>query len=63
MNMLIIKKSYLYGYIRLNKPVPVKKKTHLNYLILSISYCLYLRGGGDEGDLRNFNYKTLIQLK
>ena len=40
-----------HGYIRLNKPVPVKKKSTINYLILSISYYRYLRDGADEGDL------------
>ena len=39
-----------YGYIRLNKPVPVKKKPILFYLIISVNYCLFLRDGGDEGD-------------
>ena len=44
-------KSYWYGYIRLNKPVPVKKKPILKYLILSSIYCLYLGDGGNEGGL------------
>ena len=31
-------------------PVPVKKKSILNYLIISDICCLYSRDGGDEGD-------------
>ena len=34
----------------MNKSVPVKKKPILNYLIISVNYCLYLGDGGDEGD-------------
>ena len=58
MDMLIIKNPIGYGYIRLNKPVPVKKKPLLNYLILSASYCLYLRSGGDEGVLHPYSCRT-----
>jgi len=54
MDMLIIKKFY-WSWIHLIEqtcpswPVPVKKKPILNYLIISVNYCLYSRGGGDEG--------------
>ena len=47
--MLILKKFYWHRYIRLNKPVPVKKKAILNYLTLSTIYLLYSMHGGDEG--------------
>jgi len=56
MYMLIIKKSNWTWRHKIEQtcpswPVPVKIKPTLNYPILSISYFLYLRDGGDEGAL------------
>jgi len=55
MDMPIFNKFY-WSWIHLIEqtcpswPVPVKKKPTLNYRILPISYCLYLVGGGGEGE-------------
>ena len=55
-NLKILLLRYTFG---LDKPVPVTNNQTLNYLILSIKYCLYLRHAENEGAVHPNSYRNL----
>jgi len=55
--------SNLFNQNCTTKPVPQAKIIFVEKSIISGRYYVILGNGGEEGDLRNFNHKTLIQLK